>query len=68
MTTYNSIVHHGDGIHGEHASHKRIHMDNKIDDGFRILGGEENDGDSMRQSRCDIIDQESHSPCTNKTH
>jgi hypothetical protein len=32
-------------------------MDNKIDDGFRIHGGEENDGDSMQQSRCDIIDQ-----------
>jgi hypothetical protein len=29
------------------ASHKRNHMDNKIDDGFRIHGGEENDGDSM---------------------
>jgi hypothetical protein len=28
----------------------------------------ENDGDSMRQSRCDIIDQKSHSPCMNKTH
>jgi hypothetical protein len=43
-------------------------MDNKIDDGFRIHGGEENDGDSMLQSRCDIVDQESHSPCMNKTH
>ncbi len=41
---------------------------NKIDDEFRIHGGEKNDGDSMRQSRCDIIDQESHSLCTNKTH
>jgi hypothetical protein len=58
MTTYNSIVQHGGGIHGEHASHKRNHMDNKIDDGFRIHGREENDGDLMRQSRCDIIDQE----------
>jgi len=41
---------------------------NKIDDGFRIHGGEENDGDSMRQSRCDIIDHKPHSPCTNRTH
>jgi len=40
MTTYNSIVHHRGGIHGEHASHKRSHMDNKIDDGFRIHGKE----------------------------
>ncbi len=67
MTTHNSIVHHGGGIHGKHASHKKSHMDNKIDDGSRIHG-KENDGDSMRQSRCDIIDQESHSPCMNKTH
>jgi hypothetical protein len=51
MTTYNSIVHHGGEIHGEHTSHKRSHMDNKIYDGFRIHGGEESDGDSMRQSR-----------------
>jgi hypothetical protein len=58
----------GGGIYGKHASHKRSHMDNKIDDGSRIHGGEENDGDSMRQSRCDIIDQESHAPHTNKTH
>jgi hypothetical protein len=43
-------------------------MDNKIDDGFRIHGGKENDGDSIQQSRCDIIDQKSHSPHTNKTH
>jgi len=43
-------------------------MDDKIDDGFRIHGGKESDGDLMRQSRCDIIDQESHSPRTNKTH
>jgi hypothetical protein len=62
------IVHHGSGIHGKHASHKKSHMDNKIDDGFMIHGGEESDGDLMRQSRCDIIDQKSHSPCTNKTH
>jgi len=34
--------------HGEHASHQRSHMDNKIDDGFKIHGGEENDGDSMQ--------------------
>jgi hypothetical protein len=47
MTTYNNIVHHGGGIHGEHASHKKRHMDNKIDNGFMIHGGEENDGDSM---------------------
>jgi hypothetical protein len=43
-------------------------MDNKIDDGFRIHGREKVDGDLMQQSRCDIIDQESHSPRTNKTH
>ncbi len=48
MTTYNSIVHHGGGVHGEHASHKKNHMDNKINDGFKIHGGEESDGDSMR--------------------
>jgi hypothetical protein len=42
-------------------------MDNKIDDGSKIRG-EENDGDSMRQLRFGIIDQESHSPRTNKTH
>jgi hypothetical protein len=47
---------------------KKNHMDNKIDDGFRIDGAEESDGDLMRQSRCDIIDQKSHSPCTNTTH
>jgi hypothetical protein len=35
MKTYNSIVHHGGGIHGKYTSHKRSHMDNKIDDGFR---------------------------------
>jgi hypothetical protein len=43
-------------------------MDNKIDGGFRIHGGEESDGDSMWWLRCDIIDQKSHSPCMNKTH
>jgi len=48
MTTYNSIVHHGGEIHGKHAIHKRSHMDHKIDDGFRIHGGQENNGDSMR--------------------
>jgi hypothetical protein len=37
----------------EHTSHKKNHMDNKIDDGFKIHGGEKNDGDSMQQSRCD---------------
>jgi len=68
MTTYNSIIYHEGRIYGEHASHKRSHMDNKIDDGFKIHGGEESDGDSMRQSRCNIIDQESHSAHTNKTH
>jgi hypothetical protein len=26
------------------------------------------DGDPMRESRCNIIDRKSHSPCTNKTH
>jgi hypothetical protein len=64
MTTYNSIVHHKGGIHSEHASHKRNHMD----DGFRIHGGEETNVDLMQQSRCDIIDQKPHSPCKNKTH
>jgi hypothetical protein len=68
MITYHSIVHHKGGIHGEHASHERSHMDDKIDDGFRIHGGEESDDDSMGQSRCDIIDQKSHPPCINKTH
>jgi hypothetical protein len=43
-------------------------MDNKIDDGFMMHEGEESDVDSMQQSRCNIIDQKSHSPCTNKTH
>ncbi len=43
-------------------------MDNKIDDELWIHGGQKNDGDSMRQSRCDNIDQESHSPRMNKTH
>ncbi len=68
MTTYNSIIHHGGGIHGEHASQKKSHMDNKIDDGFRVHGGEESDGGSMRHLNCNIINQKSHSPCTNKTH
>jgi hypothetical protein len=66
MTIYNSIVHHEGEIHGKHAGHKRSYMDDKIDDGFRIDGAEENDGDLMRQSRCDIIDQESHSLCMNQ--
>jgi hypothetical protein len=35
---------------------------------FRIHGGEESDGDSMRQSKCNIIDQKSQSPCMNKTY
>jgi len=47
MRTYNSIIRHGSEIHGKHASHKRSHMDNKIDDGFKIHGGKESDGDSM---------------------
>jgi hypothetical protein len=47
---------------------KRSHMDNQIDYGFTMHGKEESDGDLMRQSRCNIIDQKSHSPCTNKTH
>jgi hypothetical protein len=47
MTTYNSIVHHGGGVHGEHASHKRSHVDNQIDDGFTMHGKEESDGDLM---------------------
>jgi hypothetical protein len=68
MRTYNNIIHHEGGIHGKHASHKRSHMYNKIDDGFKIHGGKESDGDSMQQSRCDIINQKSHSPCMNKTH
>jgi hypothetical protein len=63
-----SIVHHEGGIHGEHPSHKKTHMDNQIDDGFTMHGREESDGDSMRQSRYNIIDQKSHSPCMNKTH
>jgi hypothetical protein len=46
--SWSSIIHHRGGIHGEHASHKISHMDNKIDDGFRIHGGEKNDGDSMQ--------------------
>jgi hypothetical protein len=47
MTTYNSIIQHRGGIHGEHASYKKNHMDNKINDGFRRHGREESDGDSM---------------------
>jgi hypothetical protein len=47
MRTYNSIIRHRGEIHGKHASHKRSHMDNKIDDGFKIHGGKESDGDSM---------------------
>jgi hypothetical protein len=35
---------------------KRSHMDNQIDDGFTMHGKEESDGDSMQQSRCNIID------------
>jgi hypothetical protein len=47
MTTYNNIVHHGGIVHDKYASHKINHMDNKIDDGFKIHGGGESDGDSM---------------------
>jgi hypothetical protein len=32
-------------------------MDNQIDDGFTMHGREKSDGDLMRQSRCNIIDQ-----------
>ncbi len=61
MTTYNSIVHHGGRIHGEHASHKRSHMDNKIDDGFRIHGEKK-----MMVIRCD--NQGAISLTKNPTH
>jgi hypothetical protein len=42
-----SIVHHGGGVHGKHTSHKKSHMNDKIDVGFRIREGEESDGDLM---------------------
>ncbi len=43
-------------------------MDDKAHEGIRVHEREEGDGDSMRQPRCNIIDEESHATCSNKAH
>ncbi len=43
-------------------------MDDKVHEGIKVHEKEESDGDSIWQLKCNIIDKEPHSTCSNKTH